>query len=152
MPELIKELQFYNYFTMDTPGPGPFGQRVIAKVTGGEFSGDRLTGSLVGAGGDWLLAGADGYGRIDVRGTFATHDGAFIYVQYHGLVELTPAIQAILGGSGEPTDYGDQYFFTTPRMETGDERYAWVNQSVFLGEGRLLPGLRVEYNVYRVVH
>ena len=47
------------------------------------------------------------------------------------------------------TDFGDQYFFTNPRMETGDPRYAWVNTTFFIGEGRILPGLGVEYRVWR---
>ena len=64
-----------------------------------------------------------------------------------GLVELT----AVLGGGDTPTGYGDQYFFTQPRLETGDERYAWVNRTMFLGEGRLLPGPRVEYRVHHRV-
>jgi Protein of unknown function (DUF3237) len=46
--------------------------------------------------------------------------------------------------------YGDQYFFTNPRLETGDERYKWVNQAQFPGQGRLVPGPTVEYRVYRV--
>jgi hypothetical protein len=47
------------------------------------------------------------------------------------------------------TDYGDQYFFTNPRIESGDERYAWVNKTFFIGEGHILPGLAVEYRVWR---
>ena len=35
-------------------------------------------------------------------------------------------------------------------QETGDERYTWVNESQFLGQGRLVPGPTVEYRVYRV--
>jgi hypothetical protein len=75
-----------------------------------------------------------------------------IYVQYQGVVEITEGMAAVLGGGDTPTEYGDQYFFTTPRLETGDERYAWVNQTVFVSEGRLLPGPRVEYRVYRVAN
>ncbi|MGO9431725.1 DUF3237 domain-containing protein [Rhodoblastus sp.] len=55
-----------------------------------------------------------------------------------------------LKGKVLSTDYGDQYFRTTPRFETGDPRYAWLNQSVFVAEGRIGPG-KVEYKVYRVV-
>lgn len=29
------------------------------------------------------------------------------------------------------------------------ERYAWVNPTFFVGEGRVLPGLGVEYRVWR---
>lgn len=35
-------------------------------------------------------------------------------------------------------------------METGDARYAWVNTSLFVGEGRAIEGLGVEYRVARV--
>ena len=38
-----------------------------------------------------------------------------------------------------------------PRFETGDLRYAWLNQSLFVAEGRFGPGSMVEYKVYRVV-
>ena len=55
--------------------------------------------------------------------------------------------RATAAGSG--TDYGDQYFRTSPRFETGEPRYAWLNQTLFVAEGRLRPGM-VEYKVYRV--
>ena len=70
------------------PGGAPAG-------FGGEVSGDRLKGSIApSAGGDWLLIGQDGYGRLDVRNTVVTVDDACIYIQLHGLVELTPVAEA----------------------------------------------------------
>lgn len=151
MPELIQELEYRADLSgVDDVGSGPFGQRIIANVSGGRFAGDRLKGTIVGAGGDWLLLGSDGFGRLDVRTTFQTVDGATIFLQYYGLVELTPGVMDILGGSDVPTNFGDQYFFTNPRLETGDERYSWVNQTMFIGEGRLLPGPAVEYRMYRI--
>lgn len=152
MPELIKEFEYYADLQINAVGHGPFGQRVIANVTGGQIAGDRLKGTIVG-GADGMLAGQDGFGRQDVRITFKTVDGALIYVQYFGLVEATSRVMDIVGGSGDtPTNFGEQYIFTNPRMETGDERYAWVNHTVFIGEGRFLPGPRVEYRVYRLAN
>jgi hypothetical protein len=52
--------------------------------------------------------------------------------------------------NGTATRFEDQYFRTTPRMETGDPHYAWVNHSLFVGEGRVIEGLGVEYRVSRV--
>ena len=78
-----------------------------------------------------------------------TDDGANIYMQYNGKVELTEAAANAIAGDGE-TDYGDHYFFTTPRFQTGDERYKWLNNIVCVSEGRLRPG-RVEYNVYQML-
>ena len=37
----------------------------------------------------------------------------------------------------------------TPRLETGDERYGWVNHTAFVGRGRLIPG-GAAYEMYRV--
>jgi hypothetical protein len=149
--ELIHEMTYHAMLRPPMPiGDGPFGSRMFFDVTGGRVEGPRIQGEFKGAGGDWLLVGADGFGRLDVRAQIETDDGAFIYLQYHGLLEMNDKIQAAMGEAGE-TEFSDQYFRTAPRFETGDERYSWLNQSVFLGEGRLYPGFGVEYRVYRVV-
>jgi len=48
-------------------GAGPYGTRMFFEVIGGEFEGKRLKGKILSGGGDWLLAGADGFSRLDVR-------------------------------------------------------------------------------------
>jgi len=132
-------------------GPGPYGTRLFFEVVEGDFEGKRLKGKILTGGGDWLLAGADGFGRLDVRAQFLTDDGAAIYLAYFGLLEMNPKIQAAVSDPNAGTDFGDQYFRTNPRFETGDPRYAWLNQSLFVAEGRVLPGPTVEYKVYRLV-
>ena len=84
-----------------------------------------------------------------MRLTIHTNDGAHIYVQYVGVIEYTAAARAANAGE-RSSDYDEHYFRTTPRLETGDERYAWVNRTLFVGEGRLHPGPVVEYRVSRV--
>ena len=113
------------------------------------IEGKRLKGKVLTGGADWLLIGAVGFGRLDVRAQFQTNEGASIYAQYDGLVELNQKVGDALASRGS-TDYGDQYFRTTPPFETGDPRYTWLNQSVFVAEGRIGPG-KVEYKVYRVL-
>ena len=146
--ELIQECSFTA--TLKQPlaiGAGPIGTRVYYEISGGEMTGERLRGKLVG-GGEWALIGPDGFLRVDVRAQIETHDGAFLYVQYVGLLELNETVMtAIATESG--TDFGDQAFYTNPRFETGDPRYAWVNTTFFVGEGRAIPGLGVEYRVWR---
>lgn len=132
-------------------GPGPYGTRIFFEVTEGRFEGKRLNGKILTGGGDWLLAGADGFGRLDVRAQFLTDDGAAIYLAYFGLLEMNAKVQAAVSATDVGTDFGEQYFRTNPRFETGDPRYRWLNQSLFLAEGHLLPGRTVEYKVYRVV-
>ena len=128
-------------------GAGPIGTRMYYEVIDGEVSGDRLRGTLLG-GGEWALIGPDGFLRVDVRAQIETHDGAFLYVQYVGLLEMNAAVQTAIE-TGKGTDFGDQRFHTNPRIETGDARYAWLNTTFFIGQGRLLPGLGVEYRVWR---
>jgi len=148
--ELVHEM---TYHAMLHPpvmvGEGPGGNRIHYSVASGEVEGPLIRGKFVGAGGDWLVVGTDGFGRLDVRAQIETEDGAFIYLQYHGLLEMNAKVQTAMEAAGE-TAFGDQYFRTTPRFETGDPRYTWLNQSVFVGEGRLYPGFAVEYRVYRV--
>jgi hypothetical protein len=129
-------------------GAGPIGARQIFDVSGGSFEGPRLKGSVLPSGADWILMGSDGVGRLDVRATLQTHDGANIYVQYFGVVHLNEKVMAALA-SGQETEFGDTYFFTAPRFETGDERYAWLNGIVTVGQGRMLPNA-VEYRAFEV--
>jgi hypothetical protein len=130
-------------------GAGPFGHRMIFEVTEGVVDGERLNGIVGPGGGEWFLAGTDGFGRIDVRLQMTTDDGANIYFQYYGILELNEATMTAIG-TGAGTEFEDHYFRTTPRLETGDERYAWVNRALFVAEGRLHPGPIVEYRVHRL--
>ena len=128
-------------------GTGAFGTRTIVSVTGGSFEGPRLKGRVLPTGGDWLLDDAVGVRRLDVRATFETDDGALIYVQYYGVSKEDPSRPR----TTRETEYGEIYFMTAPRFETGDERYAWLNDLVCVGEGkRVTEG--VTYRVYAVVN
>ncbi len=129
-------------------GSVPIGTRLYYEITKGDkVSGNRLNGTVLG-GGEWALIGPDGYLRPDVRIQVETHDGAHLYIQYTGFLEMNAVFQeAIENGTG--TDFEDQYWYINPRIESGDERYAWLNTTFFVGEGRLTPGLGVEYRVWR---
>lgn len=127
-------------------GTGPFGTRSIHEVTGGSFEGPQLKGEILTCGGDWLLTDQSGTGRLDVRATFRTDDGALIYMHYTGVIKLDEAAARAVAEGGS-TEYGDNFFVTQPRFETGDERYAWLNEVVAVAEGRIRPSA-VEYRVY----
>jgi hypothetical protein len=148
--ELVYE---FEYFARLKPpvevGAGPLGTRVFFEVINGEVTGEGISGRLLTGGGDWLLVGPDGVGRLDVRAQIETNDNAVLYLTYEGVIEMNERVQTALA-EGTETAYEDQYFRTTPRLETGDERYTWVNQTVFVGQGRIYPGFSVQYRVYRV--
>lgn len=146
--ELVHEFTFRARLKPPLPiGAGPIGTRMYYEVESGEVVGERLNGVCHG-GGEWALIGPDGFLRVDVRAQIETNDGAFLYAQYFGLLEMNAAMMgAIENGTG--TEFTDQYFFTNPRIETGDPRYSWLNTTFFIGEGRVLPGLGIEYRVWR---
>lgn len=129
-------------------GAVPSGQRQIFDVTGGWVRGPRITGQVLPSGADWILVGADGVGRLDVRALIETDDDARIYAQYHGVLIFNEAVISALGGGGE-MDFGDTYFMTAPRFETGHPDYAWLNRIVAIGQGKVLPGA-VEYRLFEV--
>lgn len=129
-----------------TIGQTPLGLRNFYEITSGEIVGERLRAKILG-GGDWALIGTDGFVRLDVRLQAETDDGALLYAQYSGLLEPSEKMMAAMAG-GSGTDYGE-YFYSNPRFETGDPRYAWLNTTFFIGQGRAVPGFGVGYRVFR---
>ena len=133
--------------------PGPYGSRQYYEMTDGVLDGPSLAGRSLGSGSDWMLQGADGYLRLDARIQVETEDHAVICARYFGVAEANGRLMEALAAS-EPTGFEDQRIRTHWVLETGHPRYAWVNQAVFVGEGRLLPageGLAgFEHRVYSV--
>jgi hypothetical protein len=126
------------------------GTRRIFVATGGEFQGERLSGRVAPGGGEWFLQGDGSLGQVDVRLLLETHDGAPIYMRYSGLMDFTEGVLASLA-SGRSTQYGDNLFLTQARFEAGDARYAWLNRTIAVGEGRMHPDC-VEYSLFEVAH
>ncbi len=112
---------------------GPQGGRIIVLVTGGTFAGERLRGTVAaGSGGDYATLRAHGTMKLDVRLVLHTDDGATILMTYTGI------------GASDADGFALR---TTPLFETGDARYAWLNdiQGVAVGE---LTAEGVTYQVY----
>ena len=62
---------------------------------------------------------------------------------------MNEAVQNALA-NGTATSFDDQYFRTNPRFEVSDPAYAWLQQGLFVGQGRIIEGPGVQYNVFRV--
>ena len=109
------------------------GVRLVVPVTGGTFSGPRLSGRVRGpANGDWVTVRPDGNIRLDVRLTLETSDGALVLMTYQGIGRRQ----------------GERYELrTAPRFETGDGRYAWLNDIQALAVGSA-SGNTVRYEVF----
>jgi hypothetical protein len=129
-------------------GDSPLGRRRIINITGGRFSGERLSGRVLPGGADWQVIRTDGVADLDARYTLETNDGALIYVRNHGYRHGSPEIIRKLS-AGEAVDPSLYYMRTTPLFETGDARYAWLNRMVCVGTGARRPSA-VELEVFEV--
>ncbi|MDT5010463.1 MAG: hypothetical protein QOH57_2080 [Mycobacterium sp.] len=127
----------------------PFGAKQYWQVAEASLDGPRIRARLAATGVDWMSVGDDGFWRPDVRAQFTTDDGAVVLMHYTGLVQQSDQF-AQAAEADRPTDWDDQYMRLAIRFETGDDRYAWLNTSLFVAEGRLLGTGHIEYVVHRV--
>lgn len=119
-------------------GKTPAGLRRIAPVTGGSFAGERLSGTVLPGGNDWVINRADGVMVIDVRLTLKTDDGVMIYLAYQGRM-LAEAQAMARFAKGEFLEAHEYSLVMTARFECGDERYAWLNNVIAVGTGERTP-------------
>jgi len=129
-------------------GDTPQGRRRIIPITGGSFRGERLSGRVLAGGADWQLIRPDGVAQLEARYTLETDDGVLIYVRNdgyrHGPAEVMRKLAA-----GTPVDPSTYYMRTTPRFETADARYAWLNGIVCVATGARRAAA-VELDVFEV--
>ena len=126
-----------DYAGIKTIGKTPAGLRRIAPVTGGTFSGERLSGTVQG-GADWVINRPDGVMVIDVRLTLEADDGALIYLTYQGRFLAEPDAMRRFG-KGEQLEPHEFSLAMIAKFECGDERYAWLNNAVVVGTGEQTP-------------
>lgn len=129
-------------------GEAPLGRRRIIPITGGRFSGERLSGRVLPGGADWQIVRADGVAQLEARYTLETDDGALVYVHNVGLRHGPPEVLARLA-AGEPVDPSLYYMRATPSFETCAERYRWLNRIVCVATGVRRKD-SVELDVYEV--
>src|SRR5438105_3014034 len=93
----------------------PCGTRWIVEVESGRIEGDRLQGRIdkSHANADWFVVGPDQTGSVDARVLAETDDGASVFIEYKGRVDLSVPNAPI---------------YIAPRFETGDDRYRWLNR------------------------
>lgn len=148
---MILEKLFRVEITLAPPqelGDTPLGRRRIIGITGGRFAGERLSGRVLPGGADWQVVRADGAADLDARYTLETEDGALIYVRNRGMRHGPPEVLRELA-AGRTVDPARYYMRTTPRFETGDARYAWLNRIVCIASGARRPAA-VELDVFEV--
>ena len=130
-------------------GQTPLGWRAVFPINGGNFDGPRMKGNVMPDGADWVVRRADGTTSIDVRLMLKTHDEAMIAMQYSGIISIAP-VAAKRFRSFEPVDYEETYVRTTPRFETADPRYDWLNRVIAVANGGS-PRSQPTYQVFAIL-
>jgi hypothetical protein len=133
-------------------GTGPLGRRVFFGSAGGQFEGPELRGQVLAGGGDWALFRPDGTMVLDVRLALRTDDEALVYMTYGGRWTTPADLRAEMANPAtrhlvDPERY---YFRTNPLFETGDKRYAWLNDIACVGQVYLVEG-GIAYTVSKVL-
>jgi hypothetical protein len=131
-------------------GQTPAGIRRVFSVSGGDFKGDRLRGSILPiVGSDLLLTRPDGSSQQDVRMLLRTHDGATILMTYRGVRHASTEVNERIA-RGETVAPSDYYLRTAPLFETSSPHYAWLNKIVTVGVGERRPD-SVIYEVFEIL-
>jgi hypothetical protein len=116
-------------------GTCPTGERRPVPVLGGRFEGERLRGTVLEGGSDWITVRSDGVWVLDVRLVLQTEDGARIGMTYRGL-RHGPADIMEKVGRGETVDPNSYYFRSSVVFETSAAQYAWLNKVIAVGFGQ----------------
>jgi hypothetical protein len=99
----------------------------MVEINAGRFEG-RICGEVLRGGADYQIITPDGTSYLDARYVIRTDDGALILVRNHGIRHGVIA--------DDPSQY---YFRSTPRFESSDDRYAWLNKTVVICSGARTP-------------
>ncbi len=127
--------------------PGAF--RRIGIVTSGEFTGERLSGTILDGSSDWQTIRRDGSTTLDVRLLLRTDDGVFVPMSYRGVRHGPPDVLARID-KGEAVDPASYYFRTNPVFEAPTGKYEWLNRVLAIGVGHRFPDGPV-YSVFEVL-
>ena len=115
-------------------GAGAAGRRRIIPIIGGTVSGPHFEGKILNLGADWQTQFIGGTAHLDTRYAMETLDGAITEIVNRGLRHGPPEVSAAIA-AGEEVEPDAYYMRTHATLESGDERYNWVNNHLFVGSG-----------------
>jgi len=125
-------------------------KRRIIPITGGDFHGPEMRGTVLPGGADWQIVQPDHVALLHALYTLRTDAGELISVENrgfrHGRADLASRIAA--GDRVPPSEY---YFMTAPGFETAAERLQWLTRTIFIADAERERD-RVILNVWRVEH
>ncbi len=113
-----------------TAGETGHGVRRIIPIVGGEVRGE-VNGKVCPFGADFQIIRPNELIELEAKYALSTDDGAVIYVENKGIrfgpVELLQKLKR-----GEPVDPALIYCRTSPKFETGHDKYRWLMENLFV--------------------
>ncbi|MEJ8566478.1 DUF3237 domain-containing protein [Elongatibacter sediminis] len=117
-----------------TANQGPYGDRRYMPVSGGEFTGKHLSGTLLPGGADCQLVRTDHVAELDVRIMLQENDGTRFLLRGLGLRHAYPkALQR--PGKNDTTEPPGIYFRQSFHFECPPGDHAWLNGILAIGTG-----------------
>ena len=115
------------------------------------------TGNLIGPCGEWGELRDSGTIAMNVHCNIKMDDGSVLLWEYRGRLKMneTGGKNWEVGKPITPTD-GMDYWISIPLVKTTSEKYAWLNESIFIGKGTFFqpPTENVKgyvtYDIYKV--
>ena len=124
-------------------GETQHGQRVVIPITGGNFEGPRIKGTILSGGADYQLVNKV-LDRTELEAIYCikTDDGVCIHIRNKG----------IIANDKDEQGNSSSYFKCSPLFEApADSKYAWLNNALFVCSPDWSQGFQgIVLNVWRV--
>ncbi|OJJ37919.1 hypothetical protein ASPWEDRAFT_171371 [Aspergillus wentii DTO 134E9] len=127
-------------------GNGPYGRRRCVPIESGTVRGEYINGEVVPGGADFMLVEDDQTTHVNTNYVIKSDDGAYLYIRTEGTRSGPPEVlKALMEGDGvDPNSY---WFHLHIKIETGHEKYRWMNNRVIVGRATRAKG-EVAYDAY----
>lgn len=144
-------LQFFAELAVEVGKPievgrTPRGLRRMIPITGGEARGDGWTAKVLPGGADYQLVVGDTLAELQAHYVLQMDSGELVYVRNQAIRSASAEVTAKLL-KGEVVDPSLVYFRCHPSLETGSEKFSWINERLFVGSGVRRPD-RVEMKFF----
>jgi hypothetical protein len=129
-------------------GPTPEGLRISYYIANGRWTGPRIHARYRAEGGDWIVLRRDGVAVPNARATVEADDGALLYYELTGTIDLGPEGYA----RGLANDLPEVAALSlVARVTTASEKWQWLNRLTLVGAGVVnLKIGRTDYDLYSI--
>ncbi len=124
-------------------GATPEGLRISFYISDGHWSGPRIHARYKSEGGDWIVVRRDGVAIPNARATLETSDGALLYYELTGTIDLGPDGYARALANDWP-DFAA--LALVARISTSSENWNWLNRLTLVGAG--VVNLKIGHTSY----